>query len=67
MNLIKTEVEGIFRDTENGALLNRDNDALNAYKKQKNRQTNLDNRVAKLENQLSNIENLLLQLVEKDK
>jgi hypothetical protein len=67
MALIKTEVEGILRDTNNGALLNRDNDALMAYKKQKNRQVQMENKLNHLENELSDIKNLLLKLVEKDK
>ena len=65
MAIIKTEVEGIFRDTDNGALLNRDNDALKAYKKQKNRQVQMETKIDKLETELSDIKNLLLQLVEK--
>lgn len=64
---VKTEIEGIYRDMNNGALLNKDNNALEAYKKRKNRQSEQENKINKLESELSEIKNLLLQLVEKDK
>lgn len=67
MAIIKTEVEGIFRDTSTGALLNRDNGALNAYKKQKAKRLELEKKVDKLENDISDIKGMLLQLIEKDK
>lgn len=70
MTNIKTEVEGIYRDTKNGALLNKDNDALSSYKKlkQKNRELEeMKDKVNKIETEMSDIKNILLQLVEKNK
>ena len=39
---VKTEIEGIYRDVNNGALLNKDNDALSAYKKMKQKNNELE-------------------------
>lgn len=67
MTIIKTEVEGIYRDTTNGALLNKDNDALKSYKLQKAKRNILEAKVNNLESQMSRIEALLVELVEKNK
>ena len=65
MPLIKTEIEGIVRDVSNGALLNKDNSRLKAYKMAKKKKQELDSRVNRLENDVSEIKNLLLKLIEK--
>jgi hypothetical protein len=68
MKEVKTEVEGIFRDTTNGALLNKDNMSLQAYKKikQKNHeQEEMKQKVNKIESDISDIKSVLNILVEK--
>lgn len=68
MTELKTEIEGIFRDTQNNALLNKDNESLNAYKKLKQRNAELEEtkkKVNKLENDVSDIKNILLKIAEK--
>ena len=68
MALIKTEVEGIFRDTENNALLNRDSSSLEVYKKMKKKNNEINNlreEVDALKNDINDIKSLLTQLVEK--
>jgi hypothetical protein len=35
-NLKRTQVEGIFKDIETGALINQNNDRLESYRRQKN-------------------------------
>lgn len=68
MTLIKTEVEGIYRDTENNALLNRDSSSLEVYKKMKKKNNeiyNLREEVDALKNDINDIKSLLTQLVEK--
>lgn len=67
MTLIKTEVQGIYRDTRNGALLNRDNEALTAYKKQKAKRLQLEQTVDRLENEMAEMKNVLSQILEKNK
>lgn len=65
---IKTEIEGIFRDTTNGALLNRDNDRLNAYKKIKKKNAELEemkNKVDNLDKEISDVKTLLHKILEK--
>lgn len=68
MTLIKTEVEGIYRDTENNALLNRDSSSLEVYKKMKKKNNEINNlreEVDALKNDINDIKSLLTQLVEK--
>lgn len=68
MSQIKTEVEGILRDTQNGALLNTDNDSLSAYKKLKRKNKEFDDmkvKIKKIDNDIAEIKNLLVKLVEK--
>jgi len=65
---IKTEVEGIYRDISNGALLNKDSSALEAYKKMKKKNSEIEEMKRKmdsLESDVSEIKSLLLKLVEK--
>lgn len=65
---IKTEINGIVRDTTNNALLNRDNDALNAYKKIKKKNLELEemkNKVDNLDKEMSDVKSLLHKILEK--
>lgn len=65
---IKTEVEGVLRDTKNGALLNSDNQSLVAYKKMKKRNIEIDemkNDIDCLKNDISDIKGLLNKIAEK--
>lgn len=65
---IKTEVEGIYRDTNNGALLNKDNSSLEAYKKLKQKNTEIEqmkSKVSNLDQEIKDVKNLLNQILEK--
>ena len=65
---IKTEISGIVRDTTNNALLNRDNDALNAYKKIKKKNLELEemkDKVNNLDKEISDVKSLLHKILEK--
>ena len=65
---IKTEISGIVRDTTNNALLNRDNDALNAYKKIKKKNLELEEmktKVNNLDKEISDVKSLLHKILEK--
>ena len=65
---VKTEVEGIYRDVSNGALLNKDSSALDAYKKIKKKNSEIEEmktKINNLETDISEIKNLLLRVVEK--
>lgn len=65
---VKTEVEGIYRDLSTGALINKDQSALEAYKKIKKKNSEIEEMKAKLnslESDISSIKTLLLKLVEK--
>ena len=65
---IKTEIEGIVRDTTNGALLNRDNDSLIAYKKLKKKNAELEEmktKVSNLDKEISDVKALLHKILEK--
>ena len=68
MTLIKTEDEGIFRDINNNALLNKDNGSLEVYKKMKKKNNeiyNLREEVDDMKKDMSEIKSLLTQIVEK--
>ena len=68
MTQIKTEIEGIVRDTTNNALLNRDNSSLLAYKKVKQKNAELEemkNRVNTIDNELADIKLLIHKILEK--
>ena len=68
MAQIKTEISGIVRDTTNNALLNRDNDALKAYKKIKKKNLELEemkNKVNNLDKEISDVKSLLHKILEK--
>jgi hypothetical protein len=63
---IKTDREGLIKDSESGAVLNVDNEALSAYRKKKAAfsavKTNND-RLEQLENDISDIKSLLQELL----
>ncbi len=66
--LIKTEIEGIFRDSSNKALLNKDNNSLVAYKRMKQKNAEIDNvkeDVEMLKKDISDIKTLLIKIAEK--
>jgi len=68
MTQIKTEIEGIVRDTTNNALLNRDNSSLFAYKKVKQKNAELEeikNKVNTIDNELADIKLLIHKILEK--
>ena len=65
---IKTEVEGIFRDSTNKALLNKDESSLVAYKRMKKKNADIDNvkeDVETLKKDVSDIKTLLIKIAEK--
>ena len=69
MKQIKTEIEGIFRDVSTGALLNKDNTSLEAYKKLKRKNQEIEemkHKINSLESVVYDIKTLLLKLVEKN-
>jgi len=62
----KTDVPGIFKDTTNGALINRDNKALQAYKLRKKKEMKIDQievEITGLKNDMQEIKELLRGLV----
>jgi hypothetical protein len=68
MTQIKTEVEGIVRDTTNGALLNKNNDALVAYKRTKQKNAELEDmkrQVNTLNSEVADVKSLLHKILEK--
>ena len=65
---IKTEVQGIFRDSTNKALLNKDDSSLVAYKRMKKKNADIDNvkeDVEVLKKDVSDIKALLIKIAEK--
>lgn len=65
---VKTEIEGIYRDVNNGALLNKDNDALSAYKKMKQKNNELEQMKSKvngLDEEIKEVKTLLTKILEK--
>lgn len=65
---IKTEIEGIVRDITNGALLNKDNASLNAYKKAKAKNAEIEemkNKVNNIDREISDIKTMLNIILEK--
>jgi hypothetical protein len=65
---IKTDVEGLVKDSKSGAILNVDNSKLEAYKKQKNfMENNMRNsdRINKVERDLNEIKEMLSQLLQR--
>jgi hypothetical protein len=63
---LKTDVQGLVKDIESGAVLNVDNARLQAYKKQKaafESSKDSGKRLEKLENDMSEIKQMLQQLL----
>ena len=63
---IKTDVHGLVKDEKSGAILNVDNDKLNAYKKKKaffEEKKNESERIKKVENDLQSIKDMLQELL----
>ena len=68
MGYVKTEVEGIIRDTKNQALLNTDNNSLDAYKKIRKKSLEMEevkNKVNSLDKEMIVIKSMLTQILEK--
>jgi hypothetical protein len=68
MKYIKTEIEGIIRDTTNGALLNKNNDSLSAYKKVKQKNAELEEMKMKMnviDKEMVDVKLLLHKILEK--
>lgn len=64
----KTDIPDILRDKTSNALINTNNDALNAYKAKKQHMIQLLNtteKVNKLESEMAEIKQLLQKIVEK--
>lgn len=65
---IKTEVEGLVKDVNSGAILNVDNTALEAYRRQKmavDSAKTANERISKLENDIGDIKQMLQQLLKR--
>lgn len=66
--LRKTEVAGLYKDTNSGAVINKDNTALQAYKARKHRERQIDeisSDVDNMKHDIDEIKQLLKALVEK--
>jgi hypothetical protein len=66
---LKTDFEGLVKDSFSGAVLNVDNAKLDAYKKQKNAMNmNMRNneRIEKVEKDLQEIKAMLSQLIQRN-
>jgi hypothetical protein len=65
---VKTEVDGLVRDINSGAILNVDNSALDAYRRQKmavESAKTANERISKLENDIGDIKEMLQQLLKR--
>lgn len=65
---VRTEITNIVRDTTNGALLNKDNAALMAYKKNKKAISEMEemkSKVNNMEKEFSEVKTLLHAILEK--
>jgi hypothetical protein len=65
---IKTDVEGLVKDQYSGAILNVDNEKLNAYKKQKYaalKASKTNERLNKVEDDINEIKHMLQQLLKR--
>ena len=63
----QTEKSGLYRDKKTGAIINRDNRALQAYKKRKenaNRVREHDEKIKKMEQSLSSLESNISEIKE---
>jgi hypothetical protein len=65
---IKTNIEGLVKDTNSGAILNIDNAALEAYRRQKLAvyyAKTANDRITKLEDDIGGIKEMLQQLLKR--
>ena len=65
---LQTDIEGLVKDAESGAVLNVDYAALDAYKKKKNfykSHQNEQKRIDKIENDVTEIKQMLQQLLKR--
>ena len=65
---VKTEVDGLVKDVNSGAILNVDNSALDAYRRQKmavESAKTANERISKLENDIGDIKEMLQQLLKR--
>jgi len=65
---IKTDIEGLVKDPNSGAVLNIDKSKLNAYKKQKQlalKTSMANDRIDKVENDINDIKEMLQQLLKR--
>jgi hypothetical protein len=65
---VKTEVDGLVKDVNSGAILNVDNSALDAYRRQKmavESAKTVNERISKLENDIGDIKEMLQQLLKR--
>jgi len=65
---VKTDIQGLMVDPNNGAILNVDNSALEAYRRQNqmlNDQKSTKERIEKLENDIGDIKDMLQQLLKR--
>jgi hypothetical protein len=65
---IKTDIQGLVVDSKNGAILNVDNSALEAYRRQNrmiDSQKSATQRIEQLENDIGDIKNMLQQLLKR--
>lgn len=65
---VKTDVEGLVKDITSGAILNVDNDKLEAYRKAKQNASKADlanERLNKVENDIDDIKQMLQQLLKR--
>ena len=70
MNIEPTDRPDLVRDTSTGAIINRNAEALVAYKKRKaqaRKVQELDNRMSNIEQSVSEIHSMLSQLMEQNK
>ena len=65
---LKTEVDGLVKDINSGAILNVDNTALEAYRRQKlaiESAKTANEKISKLENDIGDIKEMLQQLLKR--
>jgi hypothetical protein len=65
---VKTEVDGLVKDITSGAILNVDNSALDAYRRQKmavESAKTANERISKLEDDIGDIKEMLQQLLKR--
>ena len=68
MTYIKTEIEGIVREINSNGLLNTNSNALDAYKKARKKNLEMEevkNKVVTLEKDVSEIKTILTKILEK--